>query len=218
MFSRFPLLEEATVSVEQMSRSWHISGFQMEGPDVVAPRDNGESWGLNRVGPHDREAARYFQARGIEADSGLPWDLPYTNFSTNHGCLISQPEDIAPHVNQHDISMLPQDRPYIGLHGYSRGTRSLGGKWAGFRYYPQTQKVEFTPLAWHEVKPIIHRLGYNNFVVGRPLPGGTDPQFIGRVWIIREGVEPQNEPHHCWLEVKEPEDGDEPWVTELAAT
>ncbi|KAF4956777.1 hypothetical protein FGADI_3559 [Fusarium gaditjirri] len=218
MFSRFPFLEEAVVSVSKMNRLWHISGFQMEGPDVVGPRENGETWGLNRVIPHNGAASRYFQAKGIEADTGIPWEFPPSVFTNSHGCLISQPEDIDPHVNQNAIFMHPLDRPFIGLHGYSRGTRSLGGKWAGFRYYIKTHKVQFSPLAWHEVEPIIHRLGYNHEAVGRQLPGGTDPQFISRVWMIPEGEEPTNEPHHCWIDVKESEEYDEPYVTEIATT
>ncbi|EWZ38674.1 hypothetical protein BFJ70_g1621 [Fusarium oxysporum] len=218
MFSHFPFLEEAVVSVSMMNRMWHISGFQMEGPDVVAPRENGESWGLNRVMPHNRAASRYFKAKGIEADTGISWELPPSVFSTNHGCLISQPEDIASHVDQNAVLMQPLDRPFIGLYGYSRGTRSLGGKWAGFRYHTHTHKVQFTPLAWHEVEPIVHRLGYNHHAVSRQLPGGSDPQFIARVWIIQEGTEPKNETHHCWVDVKEPEEYDEPMVTQIATT
>ncbi|KAF4431029.1 hypothetical protein FACUT_8702 [Fusarium acutatum] len=225
IFSRFPFLEEAVVSVSMMTRMWHISGFQMEGPDIVAPRSNGETWGLNRVGPHNAAAALYFENKGMQADTGIPWEFPPSVFTTHHASLISQPEDIHPHVNPRAIFIHPLDRPFIGLYGYSRGTRSLGGKWAGFRYYTQTHKVQFSPLAWHEVEPIVHRLGYDT-APGRPLPSGADPQFVARVWMIREGDEPKDEPHHCWIDVKEPKeyDVDEPWkqdepfVEEIATT
>ncbi|KAF5634709.1 hypothetical protein F52700_5902 [Fusarium sp. NRRL 52700] len=224
MFSRFPFLEEAVVSVSMMTRMWHISGFQMEGPDVVAPRPNDETWGFNRVG-HNAAAARYFEDKGIQADTGIPWAFPPSVFTTHHASLISQPEDIHPHVNPRDIFIHQQHRPFIGLYGYSRGTRSLGGKWAGFRYHTKTQRIQFSPLAWHEVEPIVHRLGYDPSP-GRPLANEADPQFVARVWMIREGDEPKDEPHHFWIDVKEPKeyDADEPWeqeepyVEEIATT
>ncbi|KAF9778521.1 hypothetical protein IL306_003973 [Fusarium sp. DS 682] len=218
LFNLFPLIEELIVSVAEMDRNWNISGFQMHGPDVVAPREHGETWGLNRVGLHHPPVAYYFKNRGVQADSGIQWELPISLFPINWGYLISSPVDIASRVDPR-VPYLPRiDRPYIGLNGYSRGTRSLGGKWAGFRYHPETQKVEFTPLAWHEVEPIVHRLGYNYSGMDRALPRGLDPHFIARVQIVREGKEPRNEPHHSWVEVKEPEEGDEPWVRELATT
>ncbi|KAG5742959.1 hypothetical protein H9Q70_014325 [Fusarium xylarioides] len=225
MFSRFPFLEEAAVSVSMMTRMWHISGFQMEGPDVEAPRPNGESWGFNRVGSYNATAARYFEDKGIQADTGIPWAFPPSVFTTHHASLISQPEDMHPSVNPRSVFIHPLDQPFIGLYGYSRGTRSLGGKWAGFRYYTQTQKVQFSPLAWYEVEPIVHRLGYDPSP-GRPLPGAADPQFVARVWMIKEGDEPKDEPHHCWIDVKEPKEYDatepweqeEPYVEEIATT
>ncbi|KAF5672671.1 hypothetical protein FCIRC_8375 [Fusarium circinatum] len=233
MFSRFPFLEETVVSVSMMTRMWHISGFQMEGPDVVAPRTNGESWGLNRVGPHSVTAARYFKDKRIQADTGIPWEFPRSPFLkhpwsflwTHHATLISQPEDVHPHIDPDATYIHPLDRPLIGLYGYSRGTRSLGGKWAGFRYHTKTHKVQFSPLAWHEVEPIVHRLGYDP-AYGRPLANGADPQFVARVWMIRDGDEPKDEPHHCWIEVKEPKEydankpweKDEPYVEEIATT
>ncbi|KAG9502222.1 hypothetical protein J7337_005047 [Fusarium musae] len=225
MFSRFPFLEEAVVSVSMMSRVWHISGFQMEGPDIEAPRPNGESWGFNRVGSYNATAARYFEDRGIRADTGIPWAFPPSIFAAHHAALISQPEDLHPSVNPHETYIHDSDLPFIGLYGYSRGTRSLGGKWAGFRYHARTHKVQFSPLAWYEVEPIVHRLGYDP-EPGRRLPGGADPQFVARVWMIKEGDEPKDEPHHCWIDVKEPRDydtdepweQDEPYVEEIATT
>ncbi|KAF4949712.1 hypothetical protein FGADI_8775 [Fusarium gaditjirri] len=32
---------------------------------------------------------------------------------------------------------------------------SLGGNWAGFRFYADTEKTEFSPLCWEEVEPLI---------------------------------------------------------------
>ncbi|KAG4263608.1 hypothetical protein FPRO04_11695 [Fusarium proliferatum] len=214
MFARFPLLKEAVVSVSMMSRLWHISGFQMEGPDVEAPRPNGETWGFNRVGSYNAAAARYFEAKGIQADTGITWEFPTSAFRAHHATIVSEPEDLHPRVGEHGAFIQPNDLPFIGLHGYSRGTRSLGGKWAGFRYHTRTEKVQFSPLAWHEVEPIIDQLG-DAPSAGQSLPNGH-PQFIARVWMISEGDEPKDEPHHCWIDVKEPKknDTDEPWEQE----
>lgn len=41
---------------------------------------------------------------------------------------------------------------FIGFHGYSDGFRSHGGQWAGFRYFVDTGRVQFSPLHWEEVK------------------------------------------------------------------
>lgn len=185
----------------------------MEGPDVEAPRPNGETWGFNRVG-YDRTAARYFEAKGIQADTGITWEFPTSVFRAHHANIVSEPEDLHPHVGEYGAFIQHNDLPFIGLHGYSRGTRSLGGKWAGFRYHTETKKVQFSPLAWHEVEPIIDQLG-DAPSAGQSLPNGH-PQFIARVWMIREGDELKDEPHHCWMDVKEPKkkDADEPWKKE----
>ncbi|KAF5565824.1 hypothetical protein FPHYL_4042 [Fusarium phyllophilum] len=79
--------------------------------------------------------------------------------------------------------------PKIGLHGYSKTRRdrrnprqqefSQGGQWAGFRIYLETQGVEFRPLTWDEVEPIVHRQKQPE--TGRKLPRGQDPEFVSRI-------------------------------------
>ncbi|KAF5618359.1 hypothetical protein F52700_12308 [Fusarium sp. NRRL 52700] len=79
--------------------------------------------------------------------------------------------------------------PMIGLHGYSKTNRdrrsrrnleySQGGQWAGFRIYLETEEVEFRPLTWDEVEPIVHRQKQPEN--GRKLPGLQDPEFVSRV-------------------------------------
>ncbi|KAM0544093.1 hypothetical protein ACHAPJ_011975 [Fusarium lateritium] len=96
---------------------------------------------------------------------------------------------------------------------------SLGGKWAGFRYYIETGEVEFSPLAWSEVEYFVHRL-YAPEGAGRYLPDNQDPQLISRVWIIRpnERVKPEEQPHHCWVKVKKWEKGEPNWVWQVEIT
>ncbi|KAF4500396.1 heterokaryon incompatibility het-6 [Fusarium agapanthi] len=79
--------------------------------------------------------------------------------------------------------------PMIGLHGYSKTRRdrrnsrsqeySQGGQWAGFRIYLETEEVEFRPLTWDEVEPIVHRQKQPE--TGRKLPDHQDPEFVSRV-------------------------------------
>ncbi|KAF5592957.1 K P-type ATPase (mediates high-affinity potassium or sodium uptake) [Fusarium subglutinans] len=79
--------------------------------------------------------------------------------------------------------------PMIGLHGYSMTRRdrrnrrsqeySQGGQWAGFRVYLETEEVEFRPLTWDEVEPIVHRQKQPE--TGRKLPDHQDPEFVSRV-------------------------------------
>ncbi|KAG7414351.1 hypothetical protein Forpe1208_v007027 [Fusarium oxysporum f. sp. rapae] len=77
----------------------------------------------------------------------------------------------------------------IGLHGYSKTGRdrrnprsqeyAQGGQWAGFRFHLETQEVEFRPLTWDEVDPIVHRRIQPQ--QGRNLPDNQDPEFVARV-------------------------------------
>jgi hypothetical protein len=180
----------------------------MFGPDIIAPRRLKEGWGLARVGPHDTAAAEYFVSRGISADTGEKWifDMdkrvaPYTDY-------ISAPIDTRTGYGR-DLT------PRIGFYGFSRGTMSLGGKWAGFRYFTETNEVHFSPLAWSEVQYFVHRW-YTPEGTGINPPRTPHPQLIARVWIIRPGKEAEPaQPHHCWLKVKEWEEGDPDWVAQV---
>lgn len=201
-----PFVEELVVSFEAVSQAWQIDDFQMFGPDIIAPRRREEGWGLARAGPHDKAAAEYFISRGISADTGEKWRFQK---STTMG--VSQLSDII----QAPIGTEPGQKfdftPRIGFYGFSRGTMSIGGKWAGFRYFTETEEVHFSPLAWSEVQYFINR---------RYRPEGmvmdTHPQFIARVWIIRPGKEAEpDQQHHCWLKVKKWEEGDPDWVSQV---
>ncbi|KAF4452318.1 hypothetical protein F53441_4836 [Fusarium austroafricanum] len=218
MLNRFPFLEEAVVVVDHLDSLWNIQGFQEEGPDIVAPRNPAQGWGLQRVGPHLQEAADYFESRGIIADTGITWELPKL-WTNEYLDLMSADVDLPARVDPSTRLGSYNDRPRIGLRGYSRGTMSIGGKWAGFRYHTDTHKVEFSPLAWHEVQPYIDRLCVKFPDMTQPLPRRTDPMFVSRVWIIREGQVVKDEPHHCWIPVKQyDEDEDEDWVQQVETT
>jgi hypothetical protein len=139
------LVEELTVICRYLPLNWQIDSFQVLGPDIVGKRTDEENWGLSRAYnyPKEYQAADYFLRMGIAPDTGFRWKLPFI-----HGLpidMISDDEDIS-------ISFPGQSCiPYIGFHGYSKGARSLGGKWAGFLYNPVTETVKFRPLNWTEV-------------------------------------------------------------------
>lgn len=177
-------------------------------PDIIAPRRRGEGWGIARVGCHNTAAAEYFVSRGIPADTGEKWIFAMNTGFTLEGDNISAEIDRQIRYG-HDVT------PRIGFYGFSRGTMSLGGKWAGFRYFTETNEVHFSPLAWSEVKDFVHRW-YHPDPVFNDFPCAPYSQLIARVWIIKPGkkAEPDQQ-HHCWLKVKKWEEGDPDWVTQV---
>ncbi|KAF5548768.1 K P-type ATPase (mediates high-affinity potassium or sodium uptake) [Fusarium phyllophilum] len=106
-----------------------------------------------------------------------------------------------------------QDTPWIGSHGYSsrRGLTRIC-KWPGFRYWTETGKIEFRPLSWPEVLPSVRVFQEDSAIV-------IPPEFTVRLWINRPG-EPidAEQSQYGWIEVKAPEEGDDPWVEQLATT
>ncbi|KAF5614156.1 K P-type ATPase (mediates high-affinity potassium or sodium uptake) [Fusarium subglutinans] len=102
--------------------------------------------------------------------------------------------------------------PQIGFHGYSRGNNSKGGKWPGFRYWTETKKIEFRTLSWPEVQPCVEDCQKESI-------DGYHPDLIARLWINRPGESMDAEQsQYGWIEVKAPEEGDAPWVEQVATT
>lgn len=180
----------------------------MFGPDIIAPRRPEEGWGFARVGCQDSAAAEYFVSRGIPADTGEKWIFTMDTGFTMEG------DNISARIDQR-IFCGKNLTPRIGFYGFSRGTMSLGGKWAGFRYFTETKEVHFSPLAWSEVKDFVHRW-YHPDPVFNEFPCAPHPQLTARVWIIKPGkkAEPDQQ-HHCWLKVKKWEEGDPDWVAQV---
>ncbi|KAH7481568.1 hypothetical protein FOMA001_g7632 [Fusarium oxysporum f. sp. matthiolae] len=205
IFARLPKAKNLSLIVEYAGREWHINGFQMNGPDVVGRRYLLNRWGLIRSGDHSYVAEEYYRNRRIPADTGIAWNMPGRD-------RLSDPEDlegVPVPISRYGI-------PNIGFNAYSRGNISLGGNWAGFRFWVDNNKIEFSPLCWQEVEPLIGEYyglderGYNTF----------SPGLVARVWVIRseQDLEPTEKPHHHWIVVREPEFGDPEWVEQIAAT
>ncbi|KAF4997546.1 hypothetical protein FGRMN_3751 [Fusarium graminum] len=192
VFSRSPIIEELVLSVQIVPRCWHIDSFQMFGPDIVAPRNSNQSWGMARCG-YDSVAAKHFADRGITADTGLEWKFRTCGFK-NDWNEISQKWDLQKNERNRNCTNF---KPRTGFYGFSRGTISQGGYWAGFRYYTDTEEVYFTPLSWPEVEHIVHRLSAPQGPV-RVLSDNQDPQLVARLWIVRPSDKITHyKPHHC---------------------
>jgi hypothetical protein len=206
VFSYLPLVEELVLSIQDATSEWNIDGFQMFGPDIIASRRREEGCPFARVDPQDTAAAEYFASRGISADTGENWiiDMEVLRGSDLSSALIDS-------ITGYGRDVFPR----IGFYGFSRGTISHGGKWAGFRYFTETNEVHFSPLAWSEVQYFVHRW-YTSEGMVINAPGEPHPRLIARVWTIKPGKEAEPaQPHHCWLKVKEWEEGDPDWVAQV---
>ncbi|KAG5743959.1 hypothetical protein H9Q69_013289 [Fusarium xylarioides] len=206
IFSRLPKVKNLSLIVENAGREWNIEGFQMFGPDVVGLRFHGNDWGMARAGDHSYEAQNHFLDHGIRADTRTPWEFP------NGWDYLSNPDDVSQY-SPGDARFSP---PNIGFYGYSRGNVSLGGQWAGFRLWVAEQKVEFSPLSWWEVEPLIsdfHSIEERGYRT-------CHPGFVARVWVIRseKDLEETKRPHHHWMEVREAEIGDPASVEQISTT
>ncbi|KAF4957347.1 hypothetical protein FSARC_11346 [Fusarium sarcochroum] len=201
VFSRFPRIQEFVLSIQiAPTKHWHIDVSQMSEPEIAAPRQINDTQGTAMESHQKPSLAENLLIRGIPDDTGPDeeWNL-FGNPSAPSSGLGSGPQ--------------------IDAHGYSGGAMSEGGKWAGFRYYVETEEVEFSPLAWSEVRQFVRRLHAPNGSA-MVLPVIQDPQLISRVWIIRPNnkIEPEEQPHHCWTKVKKWEEGDPEWVQQLEST
>ncbi|KAM0191686.1 hypothetical protein ACHAPQ_008850 [Fusarium lateritium] len=200
ILSKLPLVEEIFVVNRFLPFNWDICGFQVFGPDIVGVRTDEENWGLARAYDYPKayEAANYFLENGIASDTGIRWKLPVRQEGQVID-MISDEEDLSLNFpGQHCI-------PYIGFHGYSKGTRSLGGKWAGFLYDAATESVMFRPLNWDEVHEF-----YRDET--------RHPHFIAKIWFSKVDGRPEKDDHRGWVDVKAPEEDDPEWVEQLATT
>lgn len=210
----FDNIREYTILSEFTEDVW-IGGCQMYEPQVVGV-DPGFIWYRNFTQDPDAldQAARYFERKGIPGDTGIKW--PSENFGalfqatnlrgwrlleewiawrtsraerveTEHGIAGS---DYSPTYGFPD-SLLPR----IGHMGYSMNGTSVGGNWAGFRYFTDTMRVEFTPLAFADIEGVLR---------ASRKARGVLPELAMHIWVIRpgeEGIAP-NESYHAWEVVR----------------
>lgn len=198
--SRTPMLKAFTLVIDACERSWHIEGFQQYGPNTISRRPPNNLWGIARRDPWQEHGSfNNVASLRLPSDTGIPWK--FTTMVDN----LSDPRDLIRGASRQDV-------PRIGFHGYSRGNMSQGGKWPGFRYWTETKKIDFRPLSWAEVQPCMK--DYHRISSWR-----SHPEFIARLWINRPG-EPiaAEQSQYGWIEVRPPEEGDDPWVEQVATT
>jgi hypothetical protein len=199
----FPNLEHFTLSVAHAAGGWNMEGFQLYGPETLAPFDPQCTWNLSLYDDaRINEGARYLSQIGAISDTGIRWD--FSDYLAM-GYFKTRPREIStPGYAYKSIC------PYIGLRGYSDGVRSHGGHWAGFRLFVESGLLQFSPLNWSDVEHLI--VDKTNRLET------CMPQFIARVWIIRGTEKPPDDDDHSWIEVREPVDGDPPYVGQIADT
>ncbi|KAH6996017.1 hypothetical protein BKA56DRAFT_609294 [Ilyonectria sp. MPI-CAGE-AT-0026] len=209
----FNNIREYTVLSEHSERLW-IDGCQMLEPQVVGV-DRGFRWYGNCTQDPDSldQAARYFEQKGIPGDTGIKWPLenvyPLYQATNMRGWTLH--EEVTQWRRNFDAGLIEprfdedrnplggaltlSDMPRIGHMGYSMNETSVGGNWAGFRYFTDTMRVEFTPLAFADIEGLLTA----SWEARRTLP-----ELVAHIWVVRpgeEGIVP-NESYHAWEEVK----------------
>ncbi|KAH7260752.1 uncharacterized protein BKA55DRAFT_686334 [Fusarium redolens] len=190
-----PMLEEYSLILPDADKKWMIEGL----PRVRPQTDNettahiGTKWQFNYY--------RYYEAERLhtETPEGFPMGVP-PNFCDDT------------HLDGPNPSDRPGSIPYIGRYGYERSKGIVGGHWAGFKYFHETQEVYFAPLSWDEVKPLaIGPYGKNG---AEAFFHNHTPQFVAKVWIIRQGTTvPKG-----WVKVRDVGPSDPTWRHQVLMT
>lgn len=204
-----PLLREFFVSVTNSNVDWWLEGYQQHHPEIIGNRISRCTW--HRAENNDyMSSGKYFRERGLVADTGIRWNRPHWRTVRNNMAeMRANAEGRSPAF---DIIRWPSSflehrryRPNIGFMGYSMGSSSCGGQWAGFRYFVATCRVEFSPLSYDEVKDVMNaHEDYSPYEESK-----LHPEMILKLFIVHPGDTPPSEPHHCWEEVQGPYPGEE---------
>ncbi|KAJ4265980.1 hypothetical protein NW762_003953 [Fusarium torreyae] len=158
-----PQLKEFSFICQVAGREWKIESFERQGPQIDIRRDMlTDKWGLVHTGSFP-QAAKACREKGLDrfAQTNIKWKLRadyhdpillsngwHKPHPDDHGQWIHElcdPEDLSRpddmprwmYENTHDGDFIP----YIGLYGYDRTQMSIGGNWAGFRYFEGTGEV-----------------------------------------------------------------------------
>ncbi|KAK7419497.1 hypothetical protein QQX98_003266 [Neonectria punicea] len=165
VLTSFPDLREYTLTSERRYNYECINGYQMYGPHIVGEQEDDMLWGRrgNKNG-YREEAERFFRDKGLSsfADTGLRWPVDPIWDEGQNVVSVARTElldykSLWWYIHRSPFSITwkhmtwRQFVPRIGFYGYSQNDTSIGGAWAGFRYYTATQRVEFSPLAYWEI-------------------------------------------------------------------
>ncbi|KAF7555559.1 hypothetical protein G7Z17_g2044 [Cylindrodendrum hubeiense] len=166
---RFHRVRDFTILCEKVGKIGWVEGCQVYDPQVVGTRGRSFLWRWDQTQDEKAldEAEEYFEQKGIMGDAGVEWPLenPLLDTAAAEKAMQLHREyhtELAmtwdPWALGYIINGKPQQAsvdqfiPRIGLMGYSSNETSMGGNWAGFRFFTDTRRVEFTPLAFSEVK------------------------------------------------------------------
>ncbi|KAF5578895.1 hypothetical protein FPANT_9821 [Fusarium pseudoanthophilum] len=195
MLDELPELEEYSLILPAERQS-----LKMDGLPRIRPQDNSEAiahtgtkWQFNLY--------RYYNVEQLdnEVPEGCPMGVP-PNFCDNS------------HLDGTDPSDRPGSIPYIGKYGYERSHGIVGGLWAGFKYYQESKEAYFAPLPWTEVEPLV--MGNYGENGTRALFHNHTPQFVSKVWIIRQGTAAPK----GWIKVQDAGESDPTWRHDLLKT
>ncbi|PNP75008.1 hypothetical protein FNYG_11655 [Fusarium nygamai] len=166
---KLPNLEEYALVLPAVNHRW-----TMEELPRIRPQDNNESpahigtkWQFNLY--------RYYSIDQLQqgVQEGSPMGVPPSFCDESH-------------LDGTDPSDRPGSIPYVGKYGYERSHGIVGGLWAGFKYFLESKEAYFAPLSWTEVEPLV--MGDYGENGTRALFHNHTPQFVSKVWIIRQGT------------------------------
>ncbi|CAH0027763.1 unnamed protein product [Clonostachys rhizophaga] len=226
---------------------WIGGEYRVHGPDVVSRPAEGCKWhgepekNINAAWVEDYlegnpkdQGLEYYEKMGICDDTGTTWAFDGKNsFAQNIWQFAWQRRlgvdpglrETYAYTDKRRDTMIHKYSdnasaavPKIGLRGYSYNTSSCGGFWAGYRLYVGNHpRLEFSPLAWDDVKEYLEsfqtyednredaEFGKEEAeTVSKRYKHGKDikpssPETIVKITIIRPGEEaPRSHPHHCW--------------------
>ncbi|KAF4450959.1 hypothetical protein F53441_6020 [Fusarium austroafricanum] len=223
---RLPLLEEFNLILQVAESDWRIEGLQREGPQIDIHRHIlTDMWGRDRWNNKYGEAAAAYEEKRIPAHTGIKWKFNYYryydlyDFPDEEESYLGVPPGFC---DDEDVEMSEAADPrccipYIGFYGYDRGQASMGGNWAGFRCFEETNEVYFTPLAWTDVEPLV--MGPHGENGREAVWDEHHPQFVARLWIIRKGQSvPEGQGQYAWMRVDEASQDDPDWKHQLMNT
>ncbi|KAF5650208.1 uncharacterized protein FTJAE_632 [Fusarium tjaetaba] len=195
MLDELPALEEYSLILPAEKQS-----LRMDGLPRIRPQDNSEviahigtKWQFNLY--------RYYSMESL--DNEVP-----------EGCPMGVPPNLCDnsHLDGTDPSDRPGSIPYIGKYGYERSHGIVGGLWAGFKYYQESKEAYFAPLSWTEVEPLV--MGDYGENGTRALFHNHTPQFVSKVWIIRQGTAAPK----GWIKVQDAGESNPTWRHDLLKT
>lgn len=209
-----PELREFTMLWSRAPASAWIPDCQAYGPDPVSEPEPASDLYYDWSDGAMRQAVDHFKKNKTVADAGRSWpnddgrfmngrildDRASTVFAKAKRAICR--DRFLEWVRTDNRDPNPVPRPFlvhqcyipkIGLLGYSANDGSMGGQWAGFRYYTATKNIEFSPLLFHEVEDYM--------LAGECYQG--IPDLVVRLWVVRPSEEKDlaNDPRHFWRPV-----------------